>query len=193
MDTHRLEALSDGVLAIAITIMVLELKAPDQAGTAGLLSVAPTFLSYILSFVYLGIHWNNHHHLFMACRTVTAPVMWANMHLLFWLSLIPLTTDWLGKSSFAGLPSAVYGFVLFMAAIAYIILQRCVLATYPESAPLRKRFHADTKGRISLLLYLAGIAISGVSPFLATTLYVFVAILWVIPDKRLATHLNVKP
>lgn len=190
MDTHRLEALSDGILAIAITIMVLELKTPDQAGLAGLLSVAPTFLSYILSFVYLGIHWNNHHHLFMACRSVTAPVMWANMHLLFWLSLIPLTTDWLGKSTFASLPTAVYGFVLFMAAIAYIILQRCVLATYPDSAPLRQRFHADIKGRISLLLYLIGIAISGLYPYLATALYVLVAIFWFIPDKRLETHLN---
>ena len=185
MGKNRLEAFSDGVLAIIITIMVLELKVPHGDTVAVLMPLVPVLLSYVLSFVYVGIYWNNHHHLLHAVHTVTGSILWANLHLLFWLSLIPFTTGWMGENHFATLPAAAYGLVLLMAAIAHWILQRRIIASQGVDSILKKAIGSDWKGKLSALLYVAGIALAFVSPWLAVSIYVLAAIIWVIPDRRI--------
>jgi TMEM175 potassium channel family protein len=185
MGKNRLEALSDGVLAIIITIMVLELKAPHGDTVAVLIPLVPALLTYVLSFVYLGIYWNNHHHMLHACHTVTGSILWANLHLLFWLSLIPFTTGWMGENHFATLPAAAYGVVLLMAAIAYWILQHRIIASQGEDSILKRAIGSDWKGKLSPLLYVAAIVLAFVSPWLAVSIYVLAAIMWVIPDRRI--------
>jgi uncharacterized membrane protein len=180
----RLEAFSDGVLAIVITIMVLELKVPHETEWRALLPVLPVLLSYVLSFLYVGIHWNNHHHLLAAARRVDGAVMWANLHLLFWLSLIPFVTGWMGENAFAPLPTAAYGAILFMAAIAYVILERAILALEPAGSPLRRELAAGFKDKISPVLYAAAIAAAFFRPWISCVLYVAVAALWTVPDRR---------
>jgi uncharacterized membrane protein len=190
MKTTRLEAFSDGVLAIIITIMVLEMKVPHTVDLAGLKPVTPVFLSYVLSFIYLGIYWNNHHHLFQATEQVSGGILWANLHLLFWLSLFPFTTGWMGENGFASMPTAVYGFVLLMAAIAYYILQRAIIANQGRDSFLAQAVGRDWKGKLSPVFYLAAIPIAFVSPWIASGLYVFAALLWLIPDPRIERKLE---
>ena len=185
MGKSRLEAFSDGVLAIIITIMVLELKVPHGADFSALAPLMPSFLSYVLSFIYVGIYWNNHHHLLHTARRVTGGVLWANLNLLFWLSLFPFATGWMGENHFAALPSAVYGFVLLMAAIAYVLLQQCIIATDGPDSVLRRAVGADWKGRLSPLLYLAAMGVSFWVHWVAQALYVLVALIWLIPDRRI--------
>ena len=185
MGKNRLEAFSDGVLAIIITIMVLELKVPHGDTVAALMPLVPVLLSYVLSFVYVGIYWNNHHHLLHAVHTVTGSILWANLHLLFWLSLIPFTTGWMGENHFATLPTAAYGLVLLMAAIAHWILERRIIASQGTDSILKRAIGRDWKGKLSALLYVAGIALAFVSPWLAVSIYVVTAIMWVIPDRRI--------
>ncbi|MCX6606948.1 MAG: TMEM175 family protein [Acidobacteria bacterium] len=185
MPKSRLEAFSDGVLAIIITIMVLELKVPRGADLATLSGLYPVFLSYILSFLYVGIYWNNHHHLFHATRRVTAAVLWANLHLLFWLSLLPFATAWMGQNQFAPLPTALYGVVLLLAGVAYFILQRCILIDQGPDSPLALAFGRDRKGKLSLVLYTVAIPLAFVNPWISNTLYSVVALLWIVPDRRI--------
>ena len=185
MGKGRLEAFSDGVIAIIITIMVLELKAPQGSGFDALRAVVPTFLSYVLSFIYVGIYWNNHHHMLHAAQSVSGAVLWANLHLLFWLSLIPFVTAWMDENHFAAAPIALYGFVLLMAAIAYYNLARCLAATNGRDSALAKAFGRDLKGLISIVIYAIGIALSFASPWAALGLYVLVACLWFVPDRRI--------
>lgn len=192
MGKTRLEALSDGVIAIIITIMVLEMKVPHGDGFAALSPLVPVLLSYLLSFVYLGIYWNNHHHMLHACRVVTGSVLWANLHLLFWLSLIPFTTGWLGENHLATLPAAAYGFVLLMAAVAYLILQQRIIASQGEGSILKRAIGNDWKGKLSPLLYGAAILVAFVSSWLAVAIYVLVALTWVIPDRRIERVLTGK-
>jgi uncharacterized membrane protein len=186
MEKNRLEAFSDGVLAIIITIMVLELKVPHGSDFAALQPILPVFLSYILSFIYLGIYWNNHHHLIKAAPRVNGVIMWANLHLLFWLSLFPFATGWMGENHFTPLPSAIYGCVLLLAAIAYYILQNLIIAEAGANSKLARAFEADWKGKLSPVLYATGIGLSFVRPWLAGLIYVVVALLWFIPDRRIA-------
>lgn len=190
MKTTRLEAFSDGVLAIIITIMVLELKVPHAVELAALKPVMPVFLSYVLSFIYVGIYWNNHHHLFQATEQVSGGILWANLHLLFWLSLFPFTTGWMGENGFAPVPTAVYGFVLLMAAIAYEILQRAIIAKQGRDSLLARAVGKDWKGKLSPALYLASIPLALVSRWVASGLYVLVALLWLIPDPRIERKLE---
>jgi uncharacterized membrane protein len=185
MGKSRLEAFSDGVLAIIITIMVLELKVPHAKSIEALLPLTPVFLSYVLSFVYLGIYWNNHHHMLHACQKVTGPILWANLHLLFWLSLIPFTTGWMGENHFAAAPSALYGAVLLMAAIAYWILQQLIIASQGPDSFLKKAIGNDWKGKLSPLLYLVAIPTAFWSQWISLGLYVFVALIWLVPDRRI--------
>lgn len=185
MTKGRLEAFSDGVLAIIITIMVLELKVPHGDDWATLVKLWPVFVSYILSFIYVGIYWNNHHHLFAASRRIDGTIMWANLHLLFWLSLIPFVTGWMGENHFTALPTALYGFVLLMAAIAYWILQGRILAGDATASALRAQIGFDLKGKISPVLYIGGIATAFFVPWLAWALFAFVALMWLVPDRRM--------
>ena len=186
MDKNRLEAFSDAVLAIIITIMVLELKVPHGSDWAAIEPLLPVFLSYVLSFLYLGIYWNNHHHLLKAARRVNGGILWANLHLLFWLSLFPFVTGWMGENHFAPLPSAMYGAVLLLAAIAYYILQTLIVAEAGGAqSSLAAAIGKDWKGKISPLLYLLGVATSFFAPKLAGGIYVFVTLMWLIPDRRL--------
>jgi uncharacterized membrane protein len=185
MHKNRLEAFSDGVLAIIITIMVLEMKVPHGTTVEALIPLVPVFLSYVLSFIYLGIYWNNHHHMLHASRAVTGSVLWANLHLLFWLSLIPFTTGWMGENHFATLPAAAYGFVLLMAAIAYWVLQHRIIAAQGEDSILRKAVRKDWKGKVSPLLYSSAIVLAFVSRWVAVAIYAFVALMWIIPDRRI--------
>jgi uncharacterized membrane protein len=189
----RLEAFSDGVLAIVITIMVLELKVPHEAEWKALLPVLPVLLSYVLSFLYVGIHWNNHHHLLAAARHVDAAIMWANLHLLFWLSLTPFVTGWMGENSFAPVPTAAYGVILFMAAVAYWILERAILAIEPPDSALRRELAAGFKDRISPFLYAATIAAAFFWPWVACALYFVVAVLWTVPDRRSERAIRARP
>ncbi len=186
----RLEAFSDGVIAILITIMVLELKAPHGADLAALAPLWPVFLSYVLSFVYLGIYWNNHHHLFQAVRRVTGPVLWANLHLLFWLSLVPFATAWMGENHFAPMPVAVYGVVLLCAAVAYFVLVRALLAHHDRDSALARAIGDDFKGKISVALYAVAIVAATWLPWLACALYVAVAVIWLVPDRRIEKVLH---
>jgi len=190
MKTTRLEAFSDGVLAIIITIMVLELKVPHAVELAALKPVLPVLLSYVLSFIYLGIYWNNHHHLFQATEEVSGGILWANLHLLFWLSLFPFTTAWMGENHLAAIPTAVYGFVLLMAAIAYYVLQRTIIARQGRDSLLAQAIGKDRKGKLSPLLYVAAIPLAFVSSWIAAGLYVFVALLWFIPDPRIEREIE---
>ncbi|HMD74298.1 MAG TPA: TMEM175 family protein [Steroidobacteraceae bacterium] len=185
MGKGRLEAFSDGVIAIIITIMVLELKAPRGAQFDSLGPVIPLFLSYVLSFVYVGIYWNNHHHMLHATMRISGAVLWANLHLLFWLSLIPFTTAWMDENQFAAAPVALYGAVLLMAGVAYYVLAQCLAAVNGRDSALATAFGRDWKGLISIGIYAVGIALSFVKPWIALTLYVMVACIWVIPDRRI--------
>mgnify|MGYP000052123917 FL=1 len=185
MGKSRLEAFSDGVLAIIITIMVLELKVPHGESIDALVSLMPVFFSYVLSFVYVGIYWNNHHHMLHTAHHVTGPILWANLHLLFWLSLFPFTTGWMGENHFAAVPSAVYGGVLFMAAVAYWILQQTIIASQGENSLLRTALGNDWKGKSSPVVYAVGIVSAAWSPMLAQSLYVLMALVWLIPDTRI--------
>jgi uncharacterized membrane protein len=189
LSSGRLEAFSDGVIAIIITIMVLELKVPHGATVESLTPLIPNFLGYVLSFIYVGIYWNNHHHLLHACDSVTGSILWANLHLLFWLSLFPVTTDWIGENHSAAAPSILYGAVLLMAALAYAILQHAIIAAQGPGSMLRKAVGADWKGKASPALYLLGIAAAFRSPPLAQGLYVLVALLWLVPDRRIEATL----
>ncbi len=185
MGKTRLEAFSDGVLAIIITIMVLELKVPHDPSVAALFGLLPVFLSYVLSFIYVGIYWNNHHHMLHLCSQVTGPILWANLHLLFWLSLLPFATGWMGENHFAALPSAFYGVVLLASAIAYYVLQQTIVASQGERSVLRQAVGGDWKGKASPLLYVVGIGLSSVNVWLAQAAYVLVALIWLVPDKRI--------
>jgi uncharacterized membrane protein len=185
MGKGRLEAFSDGVLAIIITIMVLELKVPHGDDLSALGPLIPVFISYVLSFVYLGIYWNNHHHMLHAVSQVNGPILWANLHLLFWLSLVPFVTGWMGENNFSSWPVALYGVVLIMAAIAYFILSRALISHHGRDSALAKAVGRDFKGRISVLIYAIAIASSFVNRWIAFGLYIFVALMWFIPDRRI--------
>jgi uncharacterized membrane protein len=189
MGKNRLEAFSDGVIAILITIMVLELKVPHGDDLAALLPLWPVFLSYVLSFVYIGIYWNNHQHLMHAVHEISGGVLWANLHLLFWISLISFVTGWMGENHFATMPVAAYGFVLFMCAVAYSILVRCLTLHHRENRELAEAIGSDRKGRLSLVLYLLGIALAFVHPWLGFAMYIGVACMWLIPDRRIEDRL----
>ncbi|AMK77060.1 TMEM175 family protein [Methylomonas sp. BW4-1] len=185
MGKGRLEAFSDGVLAIIITIMVLELKVPHTADINALIPLIPVLLSYVLSFVYVGIYWNNHHHLLHTCQKVTGSILWANLHLLFWLSLFPFTTAWMGENHFAAIPTMAYGVVLLMAAIAYILLQYLIIGSQGTNSLLKRAVGSDWKGKSSPLIYLIATLSTFWSPWLAQGLYVLVALLWLVPDRRI--------
>jgi len=188
--TSRLEAFSDGVIAIIITIMVLELRVPHGADTASLLPLWPVFLSYVLSFVYIGIYWNNHHHMLHAAERVSGGVLWANLHLLFWLSLIPFATGWMGENHFASTPTALYGIVLLMAAAAYWLLQNRILANQGSKSLLAKAVGSDLKGKLSPVIYLCAIPLAYVHPAIAGGLYVLVAMIWLVPDPRIEARVK---
>jgi uncharacterized membrane protein len=185
MRRGRLEAFSDGVIAILITIMVLELRIPRQAGLAALYPLAPVFLSYLLSFVFLGIYWNNHHHLLQAVERVDGRVLWSNMHLLFWLSLIPFVTGWMGENHFATWPVALYGVVLLGAAVAYFVLARALVALHGADSVLAAALGADLKGKVSVGAYVLAIPLAFISAWAACALYVLVAVMWLVPDRRI--------
>ena len=185
MSKGRLEAFSDGVLAIIITIMVLELKVPHGVDLESLTPLFPVFLSYLLSFIYIGIYWNNHHHMLHAAARVTGGILWANLHLLFWLSLVPFVTGWMGENHFAALPVALYGVVLFMAGMAYYILAQALARHHGKDSKLAKALGKDFKGLASVVIYAVAIAIAFPSPSLAGLLYVVVALIWLIPDRRI--------
>ena len=190
MGKGRLEAFSDGVIAIIITIMVLEMKVPHGADLAALRPLIPVFLSYVLSFIYLGIYWNNHHHLFQAVRHVNGHVLWANLHLLFWLSLIPFVTGWMGENHVAAVPVALYGTVLLFAAIAYFILSRTLIARHGKDSAIAIALGRDFKGKISVVLYALAILLSFFHSWFACALYVLVAVMWLIPDRRIERTLH---
>ena len=187
-ETGRLEAFSDGVLAVIITIMALELKAPVEGTFRSLRDRLPSLLIYILSFTLIGIYWNNHHHLLRAARRVTAGVMWANLHLLFWLSLIPVLTEWVGEDYTGDAPAATYGFVLLCAAVAFTILTRAIIRADGSSSPVAEAIGRDVKGRASLVIYAAATALAFVSPWISYALFVAVAVIWFVPDRRLANR-----
>lgn len=190
MGKNRLEAFSDGVLAIIITIMVLEMKVPHGETVAALAPLAPVFLSYVLSFVYVGIYWNNHHHLLHAAGRVSGAILWANLHLLFWLSLFPFVTGWMGENHFAQGPSALYGVVLFMAAVAYWILQRAIIKAQGPGSTLAHALGRDWKGKVSPLLYALGIASAFWIAYVAIAFYAIAAALWLVPDRRIERELS---
>ena len=192
MHKGRLEAFSDGVIAIIITILVLELKVPHGTDLAALQPLLPVFFSYVLSFVYVGIYWNNHHHLFQAVKHVKGGVLWANLHLLFWLSLFPFVTGWMGENHFAAVTVALYGGVLIMAGIAYYLLVRVLLACHDADSPLSRAIGSDFKGKISLVIYALGIPLACWWPGLALAVYTCLAILWLVPDRRIEKHLNIE-
>ena len=185
MGKGRLEAFSDGVIAIIITIMVLELRLPEGGDWAALRPLTPVFLSYVLSFIFLGIYWNNHHHMLHAVRHVNGRVLWANMHLLFWLSLMPAVTAWMGENHFAPAPVALYGIVQLLAACAYFILTRSLIAAHPTDSPLATAVGRDFKGKVSVVIWAVAILISFLTSLLACALYVVVAIIWFVPDRRI--------
>lgn len=185
MSKNRMEAFSDGVLAIIITIMVLELTIPHEADLAALRPLLPVFLSYVLSFVFLGIYWNNHHHLMQATRRVDGRVLWANLHLLFWLSLIPFVTGWMGENNFATWPVALYGTVLLFAAIAYFILSRMLLSIHEQDSALAVALGQDLKAKLSLVIYILAIPFAFLNTWLSCGLFVLVAVMWLIPDRRI--------
>ena len=189
MGKGRLEAFSDGVIAIIITIMVLELKVPHGESIDVLEPLIPVFLCYVLSFVYVGIYWNNHHHMLHTCHKVTGPMLWANLHLLFWLSLFPFVTGWMGENHFAAAPSAVYGVVLLMAAVAYWILQQIIIVSQGRESLLKKAVGNDWKGKLSPVIYVIAIPTAFWSQWIAQGLYVLVALIWLVPDRRIENAL----
>ncbi len=188
-EKNRLEAFSDGVIAILITIMVLELKIPHGDNFETLVPMYPILLSYVLSFIYVGIYWNNHHHMLRLCKQINGKILWANLHLLFWLSLIPFATGWLGENHFAKIPSAFYGFILLMTAIAYLILQSAIICVEQNASQLKAAIGKDIKGKLSSVLYLLAIGASFASEWMAMILYVLVALMWLVPDRRIEKHL----
>ncbi|MGB8507731.1 MAG: TMEM175 family protein [Pyrinomonadaceae bacterium] len=190
MTKGRLEAFSDGVIAILITIMVLELRIPHGADVDALRPLLPVFLTYLLSFIFLGIYWNNHHHMLYATKTINGKILWANLHLLFWLSLVPFVTGWMGENHFAPLPTAIYGVVLLLAAVAYTILQTLILAESANNDKLQAAVGHDLKGKISLVLYAVAIPLAFVHQWLSDALYVTVALIWLIPDRRIESKVN---
>jgi len=185
MGKGRLEAFSDGVIAIIITIMVLEIKVPHGTDLTALRPLIPVFLSYVLSFIYLGIYWNNHHHLLQASRRVKGSVLWANLHLLFWLSLVPFATGWMGENHFDALPVALYGVVLLLSAIAYYILTRTLIACHDRDSALAVAVGRDFKGKLSMVIYAVAIPLAFINSWFACLLYILVAIMWLIPDQRI--------
>lgn len=190
MSTNRLEAFSDGVLAIIITIMVLEMKVPQDATVNALLHLWPIFSSYVLSFIYVGIYWNNHHHMFQATEVANGRVLWANLHLLFWLSLLPFSTGWMGENRFEQLPVIVYGANLFLCAVAYYLLERWIIATEGGGSVLARAVGRDVKGKLSPVLYVAGICSAAfVAPWLGVMFYTAVAAMWFLPDRRIEKEL----
>jgi len=189
MHKGRMEAFSDGVIAIIITIMVLELRPPHGHGVEALRALLPKFLSYALSFVFVAIYWNNHHHLLQAVRHVNGPVLWANLHLLFWLSLTPFVTAWMGES-FAPLPVALYGSVLLMSGVAYYVLSRALIRLHGEQSAIARAIGDDAKGRLSVAIYAVAIAVAFASPAASCALYVLVAVMWLVPDPRIERELK---
>ncbi len=190
MSKTRLEAFSDGVIAILITIMVLELKVPHGADLAALRPMLPVFLAYVLSFVYLGIYWNNHHHMLHAAEKVDGRILWANLHLLFWLSLIPVATEWTGDHPKAPLPAAIYGVILLLAAIAYTLLQQAIVRRHGPGSVLAAAVGKDVKGKVSLALYIAAVAVAAFLPWVSYAIYVLVALIWLVPDRRIERKLH---
>lgn len=190
MKKARLEAFSDGVMAIIITIMVLEIKVPHGEHFSDLKDAIPIFLSYVLSFLYIGIYWNNHHHMVSTVHLVTGNILWANLHLLFWLSLVPFATGWIGENHFSAAPMSLYGFILLMAGIAYYILQSLIIKTEGKDSLLKKAIGKDLKGKISPFLYVAAIGLSWVNPGIAGIIYFISALIWLIPDKRIERHIR---
>ena len=190
MGKGRLEAFSDGVLAIIITIMVLELKVPHSASLHDLLPLVPVFFSYVLSFVYVGIYWNNHHHMLHASTTVTGAMLWANLHLLYWLSLFPVATRWMGENHFAVVPTALYGVVLLMAALAYYVLEQAIIRAQGPDSILKKAVGRDLKGKLSPVLYILAIVATLFSPWIAEAIFVAAALIWLIPDRRIENVLS---
>ncbi len=190
MSKGRMEAFSDGVIAIIITVMVLELRVPYGADVAALLPLVPVFLSYVLSFVFLGIYWNNHHHLLQAIKYVDGRVLWANLHLLFWLSLTPFVTGWMGENQFAAVPVALYGTVLLFAAVAYFILTRALISLHGRESVLATALGRDFKGKVSVVIYLVAIPLAFVHSWFACALYVLVAVMWLVPDRRIEKTLT---
>lgn len=193
MSKSRLEAFSDAVIAIVMTIMVLELSIPEGSDWLALRPLIPKFLTYLLSFVFLGIYWNNHHHLIHATERVNGKILWANLHLLFWLSLTPFVTGWMGENNFASVPTAVYGIALLLSAIAYYILQSIILATHGPDSRLKAALGKDVKGKISPLCYLAAIPLAFLSRWISVGLYVFVALIWLVPDRRIESMMAENP
>jgi len=187
MSKTRLEAFSDGVIAILITIMVLELKVPHDAGVSALRPLVPIFLTYVLSFVFLAIYWNNHHHMLQTVERINGRILWANTHLLFWLSLVPFVTGWMGENHFAPLPTSVYGVVLLMAGIAYVILQSAIIAHHGRKSKLAVAVGRDFKGKVSAVSYLAAIPLAFVNQWISYAIYVSIALMWLVPDKRIET------
>lgn len=185
MNKGRMEAFSDGVLAVIITIMVLEMKSPKGTSVAALTPVIPVFLSYLLSFIYIGIYWNNHHHLLHATQRVNGATLWANLHLLFWLSLVPFTTAWMGENHFAAWPVAAYGMVMLLAGVAYFILTRALIHLHGHGSTLATSIGSDMKGKVSIALYAMGIPLAFVQRWFAGACYVMVAIIWLVPDRRI--------
>src|SRR6266576_553781 len=191
MTRGRLEAFSDGVIAIIITIMVLEMKVPHSGGLEDLEPLLPVFLSYVLSFVYVGIYWNNHHHMLHTCTTVTGAMLWANLHLLFWLSLFPFTTGWMGENHFTAVPTALYGVVLLMAAIAYYLLQQAIIRAQGQDSILKKAIGHDWKGKLSPVLYVLAIVAALRFAWIAQGIFVVAALIWLIPDRRIEKRLTI--
>ncbi|MBF4472534.1 TMEM175 family protein [Flavobacterium sp. HJJ] len=190
MNKNRIEAFSDGVLAIIITIMVLEIRAPEHSTFESLLPLIPVCLSYVLSFIYVGIYWNNHHHMFQVVKKIDGSVLWYNTMLLFWLSLIPFATSWMGGQSFATIPVASYGFILLMCAISYITLQNKIIKLEGKESVLHHAVNKDNKGKLSMACYISAIPLAFVSPLISGILYIFVALIWIIPDKRIENQIN---
>ena len=190
MEKGRLEAFSDGVIAIIITIMVLELKVPHEADFAALVPKLPVFLSYVLSFIYVGIYWNNHHHMFQVVKKVSGSILWGNLFLLFWLSLVPFGTSWIGSQHFAAVPMSIYGFLLLMCAISYTILQNQIIKLEGKDSILYQAVQKDVKGKISLVCYVLAIPLAFVSPWISGLLYSTVALIWIIPDRRIEKQIN---
>lgn len=190
MGKNRLEAFSDGVIAVIITIMVLEMKVPHGESIDVLMPILPVFLSYVLSFVHLGIYWNNHHHMLHTCHRVTGGILWANLHLLFWLSLVPFTTGWMGENHFASIPTALYGGVLLMSGIAYYVVQQLIIASQGSASILKKAIGSDWKGRLAPVLYTTAILMAFFLPWVSLSLYVLNALVWLIPDRRIEKTLS---
>ncbi len=193
MSKGRLEAFSDGVIAILITIMVLELHVPHGDDFAALKPLAPVFFSYVLSFVYLGIYWNNHHHMLQLTSRINGGVLWANLHLLFWLSIVPFVTGWMGENHFSNLPTAIYGGVLLMSAISYTILQETIIRAQGPTSRLRAAIGGDRKGKLSLVFYIAAIPLAFTMPGISQALFVLVALIWLVPDRRIEHQLHDPP